>query len=107
MRSRQARAPKNLAKRKAFEEQRPTSIRELVFERELLDAAPELEKVFQERKERFETTTHRKQRARDARCGIANDYHPFDLSTGVPLESREWKSSAPATPKRLALQVRI
>lgn len=79
----------NLAKRQAFEAQWPNSVRELVIEKELLEAAPELEKVFQETKERFESTTHRKQRARDARCGISNDYHPFELSTGVPLESSE------------------
>ena len=79
----------NLAKRTAFEERWPNSVRELVIEKELLEAAPKLEKVFQETKERFETTTHRKQRARDARCGISKDYHPFDLSTGVPLESSE------------------
>ena len=79
----------NLAKRQAFEAQWPNSVRELVIEKELLEAAPELEKLFQETKERFESTTHRKQRARDARCGISNDYHPFELSTGVPLESSE------------------
>jgi Family of unknown function (DUF6399) len=79
----------NLAKRQAFEERWPSSVRELVIEKELLEAAPELEKVFQETKERFETTTHRKQLARDSRCGISKDYHPFDLLTGDPLESSE------------------
>ena len=29
------------------------------------------------------------QRARDARCGIANDDHPFDVSTGSPMESSD------------------
>ena len=66
-----------------------SSVRELVIEKELLDAAPNLEKVFQEAKELFEATSNRKQRARDARCGISNDYHPFELSTGFPQESSE------------------
>ena len=79
----------NQAKRKAFEERWPCSVGELKIEKELLDAAPELEKEFQEAKERFEETSNRKQRARDARCGIAYDFHPFDLSTGVPMESSE------------------
>ena len=74
---------------KAFEERWPSSVRELVIEKELLDAAPNLEKVFQEAKELFEATSNRKQRARDARCGISNDYHPFELSTGFPQESSE------------------
>ncbi len=80
---------KSLTKRQAFEERWPSSLGELEIEKELLDAAPELEKVFQETKERFETTTHRKQRARDARCDISKDYQPFDLSTGAPMESSE------------------
>ena len=66
----------NMAKRKAFDATWPCTIREL-------------ERVCQETKEQLETTTDRKQRAREARCGIANNYHPFDLKTGEPMESSD------------------
>ena len=79
----------NLEKRTAFEATWPRTIGELELEKALNKDAPELEKVYQETKERFETTTNRKQRARETRCGIANDYHPFDLKTGKPMVSSE------------------
>ena len=40
-------------------------------------------------KERFEATADRKQRAREARCGIANNYHLFDSKTGKPTKSSD------------------
>jgi len=79
----------NLAKRKAFDAKWPCTIRELELENALNQNAPELEKMCQETKERLEATTDRKQRAREARCGIANDYHPFDSKTGKPMESSD------------------
>lgn len=79
----------NQSKRKAFEEQWPCSIRELELEKELLRKGPELDKNLQETRTRLEATSDRMQRAHDARCGIANDYHPFDVSTGSPMESSD------------------
>jgi len=79
----------NLAKRNAFDATWPCTIPELEREKALTQNAPELENKCRETKERFEATTDCKQRAREARCGIANDYHPFDLKTGKPIESSD------------------
>jgi len=79
----------NLAKRNAFDATWPCTIPELEREKALTQNAPELEKKCRETKVRFEATTDCKQRAREARCGIANDYHPFDLKTGKPIESSD------------------
>jgi len=79
----------NLEKSIAFDKTYPCTIRELEFEKALNRNALELQKVCQETRERFEAATDRKQRARKARCGIANDYHPFELKTGKPMESGE------------------
>ena len=38
---------------------------------------------------RFEETRQRQRHARDARCGISKDYHPFDLNTGTPMDSSQ------------------
>jgi hypothetical protein len=77
----------SLDKSRAFDKTYPCTIRELECEKALNQNALELQKVCQETRERFEATTDRKQRARKARCGIANDYHPFELKTGKPMES--------------------
>jgi hypothetical protein len=79
----------NIDKRKAFDEQWPCSIRELDLEKELIQRAPDLEKKLERARQRFEETRQRQRRAREARCGVSKDYHPFDLSTGKPMESSQ------------------
>ena len=76
-----------LEKIRDFDKTYPCTIRELEFEKSLNRKALELQKACQETRERFEVATDRKQRAREARYGIANDYHPFELETGKPMES--------------------
>jgi Family of unknown function (DUF6399) len=77
----------NLEKCIAFDKTYPCTIRELESEKALNRESLELQKACQETRERFEAATDRKQRAREVRCGIANDYHPFELATGKPMES--------------------
>lgn len=77
----------NLGKGIAFDQNCPCTIRELELEKALNRNAFELQKVCQETRERFEAAIDRKHRAREARCGIARDYHPFDSKTGKPMES--------------------
>ena len=79
----------NMAKRQAFDEQWPCSLCELDLEKELIQQAPGLEKKFQQADQRFEEKRQRQRRARDARCGISKDYHPFDLKTGNAMDSSQ------------------
>jgi hypothetical protein len=79
----------NKAQRLAFRKVWPSSIRELELEKELRAKARELVGKLRQAKQQFETTNDRRQRARDARCRISSDYHPFDILTGQPLESSE------------------
>ena len=79
----------NTAKRQAFEGQWPCSLRELDLEKKLIQQAPDLERKLHQAGLRFEETRQRQRRARDARCGISKDYHPFDLNTGTPMDSSQ------------------
>lgn len=81
----------NIDKRKAFDQQWPSSLRKLDQEKRLIQQAPDLEKKLERASQRFEETRQRQRRARDARCGISQDYHPFDLNTGEPMESSQVK----------------
>lgn len=81
----------NAEKRRAFDGRWPSTLRELDQEKALIQQAPHLEKNLKKASQRLEETRQRKQLARDTRCGISQDYHPFDLKTGEPLAASQVK----------------
>ncbi len=70
-----------------FDENWPCTFKQLDLEKELKSQAPALEEALSNMRKEFETTQARQRRAREARCGIGQDYHPFDLKTGAPVEA--------------------
>jgi hypothetical protein len=71
----------------------PNSIKQLELEWELQRQLPVLEKARDVALKKFETVQARQHQARDARKGIGQDYHPFDLETGAPRTAIEVQSS--------------
>jgi hypothetical protein len=67
----------------------PHTLRELNLEKELRNRVPLREQAVSESRQAFETTHARQRRAREARLGIGQEYHPFDLKTGEPREAAE------------------
>ena len=51
--------------------------------------APVLEETLSMARQELETTQAKQRRAREARLGIGQEYHPFDLKTGTPQEAVE------------------
>ena len=77
----------NVKKLNDFNETWPCSLKQLELDKELKSHAPVLEKALSKAREEFETTQARQRRAREARCGIGQDYHPIDLKSGAPIEA--------------------
>lgn len=71
----------------------PNSIKQLELEQELQRQLPVLEDALNIARKEFETVQARQHRARDARKGIGQDYHPFDLKTGAARKATEVESS--------------
>lgn len=67
----------------------PCSIKQLEFEIQLRSDAPLIEEALTHARQGFETAQARQHRAREARLGIGQDYHPFDLKTGAPVEAAQ------------------
>ena len=72
-----------------FNEIWPNSIKKLDLEHELQRQVSVLEEARNIARNEFETVQERQHRARGARIGIGQDYHPFDLKTGAPVESAQ------------------
>ena len=79
----------NAKKLEDFGENWPNSLKQLDLEKELSSHAPALEEALINARKEFETTQARQRRAREARCGIGQDYHPIDLKTGIPVEASQ------------------
>ena len=71
----------------------PNSIKQLELEQELQRQLPNLEEARNIARGEFETVQARQHRARDARIGLGQDYHPIDLKTGAPRDASEVESS--------------
>ncbi len=67
----------------------PNTIEQLELEQELHDKLPVLEEARNIARKAFETVQARQHRTRDARKGIGQDYHPYDLKTGAPVEAAQ------------------
>ena len=67
----------------------PNTIKQLELEKELRSRAPILEAAMKNAQQDFETTQARQHRAREARLGIGQEYHPYDLKTGAPQDAAE------------------
>ena len=76
-------------KLEAINENWPISIEELELEQELSEQVPVLQAVVSQRRQLFEVAHQRQRRAREARLGIGQAYHPIDIQTGVPLKANE------------------
>jgi hypothetical protein len=87
----QAEYEENVEKRRAFDRQWPSTLRELDQEKTLIEQAPRLQKNLEKAGKRLEEIRQRKQHAREARCGISQDYHPIDLKTGESLVASQVK----------------
>jgi hypothetical protein len=74
----------------------PNSIKQLELEQKLQRELPIIEEALNIARKDFETVQARQHRARDARKGIGQDYHPFDLKTGATREATEVESSLKA-----------
>ncbi len=72
-----------------FNENWPCSIKQLDLEIELRSNAPLLEEALNHARQEFESTQARQRRAREARLGIGQEYHPFDLKTGASVEAAQ------------------
>ena len=77
----------NAKKTADFNENWPCSLQQLELEKELTCNAPLLEEARNHASQEFELTQSKQRRARDARLGIGQDYHPFDLKTGAIVEA--------------------
>ena len=62
----------------------PCTLQQLDLEQEQRSLAPALSENLNTTRQKFEATQARQYRARDARRGIGQEYHPFDLTTGAP-----------------------
>lgn len=67
----------------------PDSVKQLDLVQELQRQIPVLEEVRNIARNEFETVQARQHRARGARLGLGQDYHPFDLKTGALVESAQ------------------
>ena len=85
----EAKYQENAKKRVDFNENWPCSHKQLDLEKELVSQAPALEQTLNNARQELETAQSRQQRARDARRGIGQEYHPFDLKTGAPQEATD------------------
>lgn len=81
----QAECQENTDKRRAFDQQWPATLRELEQEKELIEQAPSLQKNLEDASQLLEEARQRQRLAREARCGISQDYHPYDLNSGQPM----------------------
>ena len=82
----------NARKLEHFEENWPCSLKQLESEKELKSQSPALEVTVSQARQEFESTQARQHRAREARLGIGQEYHPFDLKTGVAKEAAKVQS---------------
>jgi hypothetical protein len=87
----QAEYQENCEKRQVFDQQGPSTLRELDQEKKLIEQAPALQKILDNAGHRFDEARQRGRLARDARCGISQDYHPFSLNSGEPMEASQVK----------------
>jgi hypothetical protein len=67
----------------------PCSLQQLDLEKELVCNTPLLEDARNHASQKFESTQARQRQAREARLGIGQDYHPFDLKTGATVEAAQ------------------
>jgi hypothetical protein len=67
----------------------PNSIEQLVLEQDLESQSPALANARNIARSEFETVQARQHRTRDARKGIGQDYHPYDLKTGAPVDAAQ------------------
>ena len=79
----------NAKKLEDFNEKWPCSLKQLDLKKELSSHAHVLEEALSNARKEFETTQARQRRAREARLGIGQEYHPFDLKTGAPKEAAD------------------
>ena len=79
----------NAKKLEHFNENWPHTLQQLDLEQKLRSRAPVLEEASNKARQEFESTQARQRRAREARLGIGQEYHPFDLKTGAPRDASE------------------
>jgi len=79
-----------------FNENWPNSIKLVEEEQELQRRLPALEAARNIARKEFEVVQSRQHQARDARKGIGQDYHPFDMQTGVARKATEVEASLTA-----------
>ncbi len=72
-----------------FSENWPCSFQQWDLEKELVCNAPLLEEARNHTSQEFDLTQARQRRAREARLGIGQEYHPFDLKTGASVEAAQ------------------
>ena len=79
----------NIAKFEHFQGNWPNTIEQLEQEKKLVEERPALELAVHQAREAFELAQGKQTRARSARVGIGQAYHPFDLQTGAPVAAAE------------------
>jgi hypothetical protein len=72
-----------------FNENWPCTFNQLDLEKELICNAPLLEEARNHASQKFELAQARQRRSREARVGIGQEYHPFDLKTGASVEATQ------------------
>jgi hypothetical protein len=72
-----------------FEGNWPWTLQQLELDKQQRSLTPSLTENLTHARQELETAQARQLRARDARRGIGQAYHPFDLTTGAPQEAAD------------------